>query len=529
MAPTYGNWIAGDESLRGEHFFASVNPRTAQAGDPLYPEATSEEIDRACEAAAHAFTTLREFAAAKLAGFLDAVAAEIEVMSGDLIAIADRETALGVPRLTGELARTTGQLRAFGGLLHEGSYVNAIIDHALPDRQPAPRPDIRRMNHALGAVAVFSASNFPFAFAVTGGDSASAWAAGCPVVVKAHPGHPATSQLFAQAVNTAITKTGFPRGTFSLIQGTSTHVGQQLVTHPAISAVGFTGSLRGGRALFDSAARRERPIPVYAEMGSINPVIVLQSALETRLNALAEGLANSVTLGAGQFCTNPGVVIVQDSDLSRQWIATVTELIRAKAPAPLLNGQILTGLEYAVSATLNSGRVDVLTGGMTIEGEAFCYANTVLQTTGAHWIATPSLHREHFGAVTLFVVCRDEDELIAAVNALEGQLTATIHAETHEARLLESLLPLLREKAGRVLWNGFPTGVEVVYAQVHGGTYPATTAPATTSVGMTAIQRFMRPVAYQNMPNALLPTALQRENPLGIMRIVNGVHTRDAG
>ncbi len=526
MILTGSNLIAGEHSRAGAHTFTSVNPRTRTPGEVQFHNATPEEIDRAATAAAAAFQITRNAPAHRLADFLDRAAAEIEALGDRLLETADMETGLGIPRLTGERARTTGQLRAFANLLREGSYVEAIIDTAQPDRKPTPRPDIRRMLFPIGPVAVFSASNFPFAFSVAGGDTASAFAAGCPAIVKAHPGHPATSELFAEAINRAVTAEGFPAGFFSLIQGDRVEVGQALVKHPLIEAVGFTGSLRAGRAIFDAAASRPRPIPVYAEMGSVNPVVILPGAIEARAEAIAEGLVNSATLGAGQFCTNPGLVFVIDDPGTQRFIDDVKRRMEARTPGVLLNANVERGLAQAVEGTLKRPGVEKLTGGEVVPGAGYCYANTVLQTTGAAFRADVNLQTEHFGPVTLFVVCESAEDLRAALDTLRGNLTATIHAEESEMAPARELFNLLREKAGRLIWNGFPTGVEVVYAMQHGGPYPATTAPWTTSVGMTAIRRFMRPVAFQNMPDALLPPALQDANPLGIWRIVDDSLTR---
>lgn len=524
---TGSNFIAGQVSHAGSATFTSVNPRTKQAGAIQYHNAIADEIHEAVSAAAEAFEHTRHYSASRLADFLDRVADEINALGDELLQTADMETALGLPRLTGERGRTTGQLQAFAKVLREGSHVQAIIDTALPARQPTPRPDIRRMLFPIGPVAVFSASNFPFAFAVCGGDAASAWAAGCPIIVKGHPGHPATSELFAHAVNRAVAALDFPPGWFSLLQGNTVEVGQLLVQHPQVAAVGFTGSLRGGRAIFDTAAQREQPIPVYAEMGSINPVVILPGALAARSDVLAEGLAVSATQGAGQFCTNPGVVFMLNSPETRHFIHLYRDKMAAREPGVLLNEQIERGLEHAVAATQSRSTVHTLTGGLVVEGDSFSYANTVLQTDSVAFAADPQLQTEHFGPVTLFVVCENRAELEGAISALHGNLTATIHAEMDEMDTAEGLFSLLREKVGRLIWNGFPTGVEVVYAQQHGGPYPATTAPATTSVGMTAIQRFLRPVAFQNMPDTLLPDALKNANPLGIWRVVNGELTRD--
>ncbi len=528
MPITGHNLIAGQPSNDSTLTFRSMDPRRRTPGDTVFYEATPEEIDRAVRAAADAFAETRNYPPGRLADFLERVATEIEALDDELLETADRETALSIPRLAGERARTTGQLRAFAALLREGSYVEAIIDTALPDRQPAPRPDIRRMLFPIGPVAVFAASNFPLAFSVAGGDTASAFAAGCPVILKAHPSHPATSELTAQAVNRAVEAQGFPAGFFSLVQGASVDVGQALVRHPALEAVAFTGSLRGGRALFDAAAARARPIPVYAEMGSVNPVFFLPGAIRDGGAALAERLVASVTLGAGQFCTNPGLLFVPDTAEGRAFVGMVCERMAAREPGVLLNAQIERGLAGAVAETLSRPGVDCLIGGEPVPGGGYCFANTVLQTTAVTFLADPSLQSEHFGPVTLVVLCADEGEMLAAAGALHGHLTASIHAAPDEWGVAAALADRVRDKVGRIVWNGFPTGVEVVYAMQHGGPYPATTAPATTSVGLTAIKRFLRPVAFQNMPDALLPPALKNVNPLGIWRIVNEQWTREA-
>jgi alpha-ketoglutaric semialdehyde dehydrogenase len=525
---TAAQYIAGQESRQGSAVFTGVNPRTRAPGDLHFMNATEAEIASAVTEAAAAFEQTRHFSAVRLAEFLDRAAAEIEALGDQLIETADAETALGTTRLTGERARTTGQLRKFAALLREGSYVEAIIDPAQPDRKPAPRPDIRRMLFPIGPVAVFSASNFPFAFAVAGGDSASAWAAGCPVIVKGHPSHPATSELFAHAIYRALAHTDFPPGFFSLVQGDQIDVGQTLVKQPGIAAVAFTGSLRGGRALFDTAAQRPIPIPVYAEMGSVNPLIILPGALDERSQQIAEGFVGSVTLGSGQFCTNPGLAFVIESPQAEQFVETVTGLMAAAQPGVLLNARVERGLVQAVEHTLEQSGVERLTGGGPVAGTPYCYANTVLQTTAAAFRDNPDLQDEHFGPVTLIVRCASIEDLRAALETLHGSLTAGIHAAAGDIDTAAPLLDDLRAKAGRLIWNGFPTGVEVGHAMQHGGPYPATTAPGTTSVGMTAIKRFLRPVAFQDVPDALLPDALKNANPLGIWRTVDGELTRAA-
>lgn len=521
MQLTGRNTIAGALSAEGADTFFSVDPRNKTSGDLPFHSATRAEVDRAVAAALAAFDKIRRYPSSKIADFLDEVAAQIEALGDDLLHTADRETGLGLPRLTGERGRTTGQIRSFAALLRDGAYLRAIIN-----REGAGQPAIKQMQFPLGPVAIFAASNFPFAFAVAGGDSASALAAGCPIVVKAHPGHPATSELFAQAISAAIANQGFPAGTFSMLQGSGIDVGQWLVEHDGIEAVGFTGSLRGGRAIHDIAARRPRPIPVYAEMGSVNPVVITQAALAARADDIAEGLVGSVTMGTGQFCTNPGLILLEDSGASRDFITAVTEQMAAAPEGVLLNEAVASGLSSAVRQTAANPQIEVLTGAeAAADGERFCYRNTVMQTSAAAIRADDRLQVEHFGPVTLFVLCDDRDELRATVATLEGNLTTTVHAEDSELADIGELLHQLREKAGRVIWNGFPTGVAVVHAMQHGGPYPATTAPGTTSVGMNAIYRFMRPIAFQNVPDALLPPALQDANPLGILRLVDDVYT----
>jgi len=521
------NSIAGHNSRAGTVTFTSVDPRTRTSGHTPFYEATPTEIDRAAITAAASFEITHHYTPSRLAEFLDRVAEEIEGLGEDLLTTADRETALGIPRLTGERARTTGQLRKFAALLREGSYVEAIIDPAQPDRQPAPRPDIRRMLFPIGPVAVFSASNFPFAFGVAGGDTASAFAAGCPVIVKGHPSHPATSELFAHAISRAVVALGFPSGFFSMLQGASIDVGQGLVQHPLIEAVAFTGSLRGGRALFDTAAQRPRPIPVYAEMGSINPVVILPGTIAARGETLASELVASVTLGAGQFCTKPGLVVMLDTPESRAFIDMVRQQMAQRDPGVLLNASVEQGLAHAIEHTLALDGTETLTGGSTVEGGGYCYANTVLATTSRIFRAEADLQAEHFGPVTLFVLCESFEDMQVTLTGLHGNLTASVHASDDEQADAAQICDVLREKVGRLIWNGFPTGVEVGYAMQHGGPYPATTAPASTSVGMMAVKRFLRPVAFQDVPDALHPDALKNANPLGIWRLVDGELTRD--
>jgi NADP-dependent aldehyde dehydrogenase len=523
------NWIGGRQTKQGDSVFYAFDPRSRTRGSVAFANAVAEEIDQAAELAKAAFEETRGYSAARLAAFLDRVAEAIEGLGDELIAAADSETGLGVPRLTSERGRTTGQLRKFAALLRDGAYVEAIIDTAQPDRKPAPRPDIRRMLLPVGPVAVFAASNFPFAFSVAGGDMASAFAAGCPVIVKAHPGHPGTSELTARTILAAIKAEDFPAGCFSLLQGDSPVVGQTLVKHPAITAVGFTGSLRAGRAIFDTAAARPVPIPVYAEMGSVNPLVLLPGAIQARQSALASELAASVTLGSGQFCTNTGLVFLVDDPEADGFVDQFCQQMQARQPGVLLNPAIEQGLRRAVAQTLTNPDVHPRLGGQPVEMPFCGYPHTVLETSSSAFRSSPeALQAEHFGPVTLLVRCASPADLLATLSSLHGSLTASIHAEAGDLELAEHVSRALQEKCGRLIWNGYPTGVEVVAAMQHGGPYPATTAAATTSVGTTAIKRFLRPVAFQNVPDALLPDALKDANPLGIWRLVDDQWTRSA-
>ncbi|MDZ4770506.1 MAG: aldehyde dehydrogenase (NADP(+)) [Chloroflexota bacterium] len=521
------NLIAGRWSADGGAQFTSTNPRTRQPIQWQYTDASADEIDQAVTAAVAAFTITRDLPTSARAAFLEQIAVEIEALGDELLEIADTETGLGLPRLRGERARTINQVRAFAVLVREGSFVDAIIDRALPDRTPAPRPDIRRMSFPIGPTAIFTPNNFPLAFGVAGGDTISALAAGCPVIVKGHPSYPATCELIAGAVSRAVESSGLPAGTFSFLQGSAIAVGGALVVHPDLCAVAFTGSYRGGRAIMDAAAARVQPIPVFAEMGSVNPIVLLPGAIAASPDALADGLVTSVTGSGGQLCTKPGLVFMLRENAD--FIETVSAKMGERAASILLNESVENGLRSAVGATQAHSAVTLKAGGAVVESDGYSFANTVMVTSASAFAADAALHREHFGPVVLFVLCESPDELMTTLARLEGNLTATVHATAGELEGTRALFDLLREKAGRLILNGFPTGVEVVAAMVHGGPFPATSAAGTTSVGMTAIRRFLRPVALQNMPDALLPDALKDANPLGIWRLVDNVVTRDSG
>lgn len=517
-------WIGGAASADGTETFTGMDATTGQALEPRFHEATEAEVDRAVETADATFPDYRSKTADERAAFLERIADEILALGDGLIAQAGRETALPEARLVGERGRTVAQLRLFADVVREGSWVEARIDTALPDRTPLPRPDLRRMLIPLGPVGVFGASNFPFAFSVAGGDTASALAAGCPVVVKAHPGHPGTSEMVARAVITAAQATGMPAGVFGLLHGGPT-VGVRLVQHPQLEAVGFTGSLRAGRALFDAAAARERPIPVYAEMGSVNPVFVLPGALRERGEQLAAGLAQSVTLGVGQFCTNPGLVIGMRDVGFNDFLRQTAELMAKVAPGTMLYGGLCRAYGEGVARLRQTPGVREESRIEAARDEARATA-AVFSTHAATFMADKSLAEEVFGPSTLAVICGTPDEMREVARNLEGQLTATVHGTPQDLEDAGELISLLTQKVGRLIINGFPTGVEVSPAMQHGGPYPATTDVRTTSVGTAAIGRFARPICLQDFPPSLLPPELQDANPRGLWRLVNSDWTR---
>lgn len=524
MTPSIGHhFIGGARRAAGTVLLRSVDAATGESLPRAYLEATEEEVDAAAAAAMRAFPTYRALPASRRAEFLDAIAAEIDALDDDFVATVCRETALPPGRIQGERARTSAQMRLFATVLRRGDFHGARIDLPLPHRTPLPRTDIRQCRIGVGPVAVFGASNFPLAFSTAGGDTAAALAAGCPVVFKAHTGHMMTAEAVAHAVLRAAERTGMPQGVFNMVYGGT--VGAWLVKHPAIQAVGFTGSLRGGRALCDLAAARPQPIPVFAEMSSINPVVVLPQALQARGAQVAEELAASVLLGAGQFCTNPGLVIGLRSPAFDAFVQRLCRAVDQAAPQTLLNAGGLAHYGHGVQAMLAHRGVVRLAGGEQAGAQARAQvfkADASLLVQG-----DPLLQEEIFGPATVVVEVADRPELLRALQALRGQLTATLIGETDELAAAADLVALLQDKVGRVLVNGYPTGVEVCDAMVHGGPYPATSDARGTSVGSLAIDRFLRPVCFQNVPDALLPDALKNSNPLGIERLVNGEKTRE--
>ncbi len=501
----------------------AFNPTTnAEIAEPVFGFGTAADVDRAATLAAAAFDEYRALPLARRAAFLEAIADRIMALGDALLERAHAETGLPMARLTGERGRTVGQLRLFAAVVRDGHFLHATIDPAQPQRQPAPRADLRLARIPLGPVAVFGASNFPLAFSVAGGDTASALAAGAPVVVKAHGAHLGTSELVGRAIQQAAREQGLPEGVFSLLIGAGRSIGEALVAHPAIKAVGFTGSRQGGLALVAIANRRPEPIPVYAEMSAINPVFLLPGALAQRAEAIGQGFADSLTMGAGQFCTNPGLVLgIDGPDLDR-FVRSAAEALGRKNAQTMLTAGIHGAYRSGVEAVAATPGVQPVAQGQAA-GELHNAAQAALFTTDAsHFMAQHALSSEVFGPASLVVRAKDMDELIAVAEQLEGQLTATLHLEAADHPLARRLLPVLERKAGRLLANGFPTGVEVCHAMVHGGPYPSTSNSMFTSVGASAIDRFLRPVCYQDLPDALLPEALQQANPLGLWRLTDG-------
>lgn len=523
------NFIGRSLVASGTESSVASNPVTGMTLEGTFVAATEAELDRAVTLAQSAFKPYRQLSQARRADFLDAIGEEIVALGDDLIQRAMAESGLPEARLIGERGRTVGQLGAFANLLRDGSWCEATIDTADPERQPIPKVDVRRMLVPMGPVVVFAASNFPIAFSVGGGDTASALAGGNPVIVKAHSGHLGTSEFVASAILKAAERTGMPDGVFSMLHGSGRTVGQSLVKHPLVTAVGFTGSERAGRTLFDLASARPRPIPVFAEMGSVNPVLLTPGALAVRGEAIATMYVGSITLGVGQFCTNPGLLIGIAGDDMDAFSTQLGQEISAMAPATMLNATVHQGFLAAYEAALGQSCV-------TIEGmaapdagaQALLARPTVASVSGADFLANPSLHREVFGPYSLVVKCADAAELASVIESLEGQLTATVIAEDDELSAFADVIDMLHQRSGRILFNGVPTGVEVCAAMHHGGPYPAATDPRFSSVGVSAIKRFVRPVAFQSCPETLLPDELKSENPLGIWRLVDGVQTRSA-
>jgi NADP-dependent aldehyde dehydrogenase len=520
--------IAGSRESRGRRTFTAVDPASRRPLSSVFRDATPEEVDAALSAAAAAFEQYRRLDGARIGAFLEAIATELEAVGEELVATANAETGLPVGRLQGERGRMVNGVRIFAQLAREASWVSARIDRADPARQPLPKPDVRTMLTAIGPVVVFGASNFPLAISVAGNDAMSALAAGCPVVVKAHPAHPGTSELAGEAIARAVATSNLPAGVFSLVQGAGHEVGLALVSHPATRAVAFTGSIAGGRALFDAAAARPDPIPVFAEMGSVNPVILLPGALASRANEIAGAYVQSVTLGVGQFCTNPGLVLGLGSDALDRFVSATARAAEAVPPATMLHAGIRDAFTRGTERLQQTPGVQVVARSSAAADPQKTQAGCVIVATTPDVLAAhPHVNEEVFGPASAIVRCRNRAELEQIVRGLSGHLTASVHGTSEDLSEYADLIALLETKVGRIVFNGFGTGIEVCAAMHHGGPYPATTDPHFTSIGHAGIYRFARPICYQNFPQEALPAALRNRNTLGVWRLVDGQMTRD--
>jgi 2,5-dioxopentanoate dehydrogenase len=516
-----------DGSGSGEPFYAT-DPTSGQRLEPGFIAATPEEVEHAARLSSAAFASYSSIPGRERGAFLRKIAENMESIAVDLVERAGQETALPQARLQGETARTCAQLRLFAEVAEDGSWVAARIDRADPDRKPAARPDIRSRLRPLGPVVVFGASNFPLAFSVAGGDTASALASGNPVIVKAHAAHPGTSELVAQMVRKSVQDCGLPEGVFSLLFDGGTEVGTALAKHPLVKAGGFTGSRAAGRILMDIAAARPEPIPFYAEMSSTNPLFILPGALRERGETIATGLHTSFTLGAGQFCTKPGMIFLPQGNEAVLFREQLRRLVTASAPSHLLTGNIHSAYDSALAARKANGEVRLVAEAPKApEGTGFAAGSALFETDAATFLKS-DLEAEIFGPTTLLVQYSSRDQILAIALALEGHLTATIQGTEQDLRDFADLIAILENKVGRLVFNGFPTGVEVCHAMVHGGPFPSTSDGRSTSVGTQAIFRFTRPVCYQGFPDQALPQELQDRNPLGIWRMVDGQMTREA-
>ncbi|QDH34210.1 aldehyde dehydrogenase (NADP(+)) [Porphyrobacter sp. YT40] len=511
------NLIAGEWRDGAAHFTA-VEAASGAALEPVFAQGSAEDVADACAAAAAAQPLYAALPLSQRAAFLRLMAEKIDTLGDTLTQRAMKESGLPEARLNGERGRTVGQLRLFAEEVENGGWQGLRIDHAQPDRAPLPKPDLRMRKIPVGPVAVFGASNFPLAFSVAGGDTASALAAGCCVVVKGHPAHPGTSELVAGAILEAIKEAGLPEGVFSLVNGTENALGEALVKDPRIAAVGFTGSRAGGLALMGHAAARPVPIPVYAEMSSVNPVVLMPARMEEAAESLGTAYVGSLSLGAGQFCTNPGIVLAIAGEATTRFIATVAEALAAIPAQTMLTPGIHSAYAKGIEAIAGHGATLVGTGA---EGAGSCGRAQVFTVSGADFRANPALGHEVFGPSSIIVTCADMDEVAAILAGMEGQLTTTLHMAPGDYPAARNLMPILEGLAGRIIANAWPTGVEVTHAMVHGGPFPATSDGRSTSVGTLAIDRFLRPVSYQDLPAALLPKALL-DGPSTVLRRVDG-------
>ena len=520
------NYIGAQQSATGSKTFRTFDPISNVENKTEFYEASTEEINEAVASAWKAFTCYQDYSGQQKGAFLSAIADEIEALGDELINTYCLESGLPQGRAMGERGRTVFQLRTFAELVKEGNWVDAHIDTAQPNREPIPKPDIRKMMIPLGPVVVFGASNFPLAYSTAGGDTAAELAAGCPVIVKSHPMHAGTGELVASAIVKAAERTGMPEGVFSNLNSSGIEVGVQLVQHPQVKAVGFTGSIRGGRALYDLAGKREEPIPVFAEMGSVNPVVFLPEALKNRGEELAKTYAGSVTLGTGQFCTNPGLLFGIKGDALDGFIKKLSEEIVLIEPGCMLHPNIIGAYEKNKEKALAQDGLQLVSQyEQDISHNVARQAVTTVE--GETFLDNPTLHQEVFGPFTMVVQCKDKAQMEAIILKLEGQLTGTLIADDNEATSFAGVIEALRNRVGRIIFNGVPTGVEVCPSMVHGGPYPASTDSRFTAVGINSIKRWVRPFSYQDWPNDLLPDALKNENPLGILRKINNQLSSD--
>ncbi|TPG40227.1 aldehyde dehydrogenase (NADP(+)) [Flavobacterium pectinovorum] len=519
------NYVGSKLKAAGEKTFKTFNPQLDIENPWVFTEATQEEIEEAVTLANQAFGTYKNCSGLEKANFLNAIADEVLALGDNLLVQYCSESGFPIGRAEGERGRMVGQLRSFAQMLTEGSWVQAAIDTAITDRVPAPKEDLRKMMVPLGPVVVFGSSNFPFAFSTAGGDTASALAAGCPVIVKSHSMHVGTGEMVATAIIKAAQKTNMPEGVFSNLVGGGTTLGASLVQHPLVKAVGFTGSIRAGRALFDLAAQRPEPIPVFAEMGSVNPVVFLPKALALNSQKWATAYAGSITMGAGQFCTNPGLLIgVKGAELNN-FSEELTKAIEKVEPFCMLHPSMKNSFEEGAATMISQNGVSKIA---EYKGEAPANygVQKILTVEGKTFLENKTLSHEVFGPVSILVQCDNEEQLVKILNQLDGQLTGTIIGEPNELKEYNKLIAAMQNRVGRLIFNGVPTGVEVCPSMIHGGPYPASSDSRFTAVGIHAVNRWVRPFSYQNWPNELLPPELQNENPLQILRTLNNIQTK---
>ena len=518
------NYVGNTLSAKGTKTFTTFNPQTNTENKVEITEAISEEINEAAKLAADAFQIYSKKSGKEKAVFLRTIAEEIEALGDTLVEVYTSESGLPAGRAMGERGRTVGQLRAFAAHVEEGIWTDATIDTAQPNRQPMAKVDLRKMNVALGPIVVFGASNFPLAFSTAGGDTAAALAAGCPVIVKSHPMHAGTGELVSSAIIKAAEKTGMPNGVFSNLNSSGIEVGQELVQNPNVKGVGFTGSIRGGRALFDLAGKRPEPIPVFAEMGSINPVVFLPNALKEKAEDWAKTYAGSITLGAGQFCTNPGLLLGVKGEGLNKFGQTLAEEIVKVEPTCMLHPNIFGAYEAGKTKAIAQEGIEILADYKADVPNNYG-RQIVSKVSGTTFLENPTLHHEVFGPFSLLVACEDANQLEQILHKLEGQLTGTIVATDDELISNSGIVSALQNRVGRIIFNGVPTGVEVCPSMQHGGPYPASTDARFTAVGVDSIKRWVRPFSFQAWPNNLLPDELKNENPLNILRNVDGIKT----